>query len=511
MIKLTGESLTIPLLVKVARFHEPVSIDKNAMKVVQKSRSVVENMVKHGQTVYGVNTGFGKLSNERIDPEELSDLQKNLLMSHACGTGDVLDEAVVRGMMLLRVNALIKGFSGIRLEVVQLLVKFLNHGITPVVYAQGSLGASGDLVPLAHMALPLINEGEVFYKQKRYRTRQGLKEANIKPLERLEAKEGLALINGTQAMTSIGALTLYDAYQTLVHASVASGMSFEALKGIIDVFDPRIHEVRPHKGQRKIAALMNRVLKDSKNVSHQGDDHVQDAYSLRCVPQVHGASLDTFDYVRGVLETEMNAATDNPLIFHDTKQGLSAGNFHGQPVALVMDFLKIAIAEIANISERRLERLVNKDLNDRFPPFLAKEKGRNSGFMIVQYVAASLVSENKVLCHPASVDSIPSSGNQEDHVSMGTIAARHASQVLKHTRKVVGLEMFTAAQALDFEGLHKCGPLTRSFYNRIRDHVPFIEEDTWMQPYMDQVETLLIEDKMSFEVLEGMIWKDVFA
>ncbi len=511
MIRIDGNNLTLKRFITVARHGETVEIDKKAEQNVKISRRTVTSMIEDKRVVYGINTGFGKLSDERIKDEDLSTLQRNLLMSHACGTGDVLPIEFVRGMILLRVNALIKGYSGIRLEVVKKLVAFLNANVTPVVYAQGSLGASGDLVPLAHMALPLIDEGEVWYKGKRYCANEGLALAGIEPIDKLEAKEGLALINGTQAMVSIGAFTLYDAYQALMDASLSSAMSFEALKGIIDVFDPRIHAARPHKGQQKIAALMLSLLENSRNVSHQGDDHVQDAYSLRCIPQVHGASLDAFEYVKEKLEIEMNAATDNPLVFSKENEALSAGNFHGQPIAIAMDFLAIAISELASIAERRLERLVNKDLNDRFPPFLAKDKGRNSGFMIVQYVAASLVSENKVLAHPASVDSIPSSGNKEDHVSMGTIGARKAHAILKHTRKVIALEMFCAAQALDFEGLNKTGPKVRNLYEMIRSKVPFIEEDTMMQPYMDRIEKLLIDKTINDEELEAMLWNDMLV
>ncbi len=507
MIYIDGNHLTLEEFIQVSRDKKQVVVVNKAWENVKKSRDVVQARIDHKDIVYGINTGFGKLSDVRIAENDLSALQKNLLRSHACGSGEPFDVEVVRGMMLLRINALIKGYSGIRKQTIETLLTMLNENVIPVVYTQGSLGASGDLVPLAHMALPLIGEGDVFLEGKIVPAKNALISKSIDKLERLEAKEGLALINGTQAMASVGALTLYDAIQTFIYSGISAAMSFEALNGIIDVFDKRIHEARPHKGQCMTASLMRKILKGSKNVTHQGDDHVQDAYSLRTLPQVHGASYDAFSYVKTVLEIEMNSATDNPLIFTDTKEALSAGNFHGQPLAIAFDFLSIAISELANISERRLERLVNKDLNKKFPAFLAKEKGRNSGFMIVQYAAASLVSENKSLAHPASVDSIPSSGNQEDHVSMGTIAARKAAQIVKHTRKVVALEMFTAAQALDFNGANGCAPLTRQAYHKIRKGVPFIEEDTIMKPYMDYVETLLINNVIPITELEAFLWK----
>ncbi len=507
MIILDGESLDLEQFIAVVRDKQKVALDEKAIFRVNKAHQLVEKHIQDNRVVYGINTGFGKLSDIRIKNEELSDLQKNLLLSHACGTGELFDNDVVRGMLLLRVNALIKGYSGIRIEVIEKLCEFLNKDLIPVVYSQGSLGASGDLVPLAHMALPLLGEGEVIYQNERQSAKKGLQKANIKPLDRLEAKEGLALINGTQAMVSVGALATYDAFKTFKHAIISATMSFEALKGICDVFDERIHNARPHHGQLRVAGMMRHTIKDSKNVSHQGDDHIQDAYSLRCIPQVHGATLDALEYALNKIEIEMNSATDNPLLFTKEEDVLSAGNFHGQPVAMVFDYLAIAVHELANISERRLERMVNTDINKMFPPFLAKYKGRNSGFMIVQYVAASLVSENKVLTHPASVDSIPSSANKEDHVSMGTIAARKLAKVMEHTRKVIALEMFTAAQALDFQGLNACGSVCRKAYDIIRSGVPFIEEDTMMQPYMDFVETCLIEDKITDEVLEAWLWK----
>jgi len=507
MIILDGNSLSLDDFIRVARDKAFVKIDEHAVRNVEKAYESVQKRVRNKDVVYGINTGFGRLSDVRIAEADLSALQKNLLRSHACGTGALFDVETVRGMMVLRVNALIKGYSGVRLKTVQTLVDMLNENVVPVVYSQGSLGASGDLVPLAHMALPLIGEGDVFAEGQRMSAEKAFSIHGISKLERLKAKEGLALINGTQAMASVGALTLYDAMETFKHASLSAGLTFEALNGIIDVFDERIHEARPHEGQMETAKIMRTILQGSRNTTHQGDDHVQDAYSLRTIPQVHGASLDAFHYVRKVLETEMNSATDNPLVLFEPEAALSAGNFHGQPLAIALDFLAVAISELASISERRIERLVNADINKKFPPFLAKVKGRNSGFMIVQYTAASLVSENKSLAHPASVDSIPSSGNQEDHVSMGTIAARKARSILEHTRKVIALEMFTATQALDFTGGNHLAQRTKRVYQTIRDAVPFIEEDTMMQPWMDKVEDMLKRNLFKDDTLEAMIWK----
>ncbi|MFW5894340.1 MAG: histidine ammonia-lyase [Bacillota bacterium] len=506
MITLDGFSLTLDDFVKVARYKEPVKISSKAKEAVRKSRRVVQHNIEQKNVVYGINTGFGNLANVRIADSDFNALQRNLVVSHACGTGEPFDSEIVRGMMVLRVNALIKGYSGIRLEVIDKLVDMLNRDVIPVVYEQGSLGASGDLVPLAHMALPLIGEGEVDYDGKTWDSLDAFRKAGIEPLDALQAKEGLALINGTQAMLSVGALTLYDGFDLYLSSLLSSGLTFEALNGIIDVFDRRIHEARPHKGQSITAMLMRRLLEGSKNTRHQGEGKVQDAYSLRCIPQVHGATLETLLDVLKKVQVEMNSATDNPLMFVEDEKAISAGNFHGEILAMYFDYLAIALSEIASISERRLERLVNAGLNHKYPPFLAKYMGRNSGFMIVQYSAASLVSENKALAHPASVDSIPSSGNQEDHVSMGSIAARKARKILSHSRKVVALEMFCAAQALDFDGKSSLSPVLKAVYESIRKDVPFIEEDTYMKRYMDRIERMLIDHTMHPEKWEAMLW-----
>ncbi len=495
MIILNGENLTLDLLHDIARNKSEVGISDRCKTQVKQSRQRVETILDDNGTVYGINTGFGKMADTNINIEDMNQLQENLIKSHACGIGKPLSEAIVRGMMALRINALIKGFSGIRLETIETLLALLNNDIIPVVYEKGSLGASGDLVPLAHMSLPIIGLGDVFYKGKKMSAKVGLEKAGVTPLSGLEAKEGLALINGTQAMTSIGALALYDAFNTFHAATKSASLTFEALNGIIDVFDDRVHVIRNQQGQIDVAKMMGSRFIMSKNVTHQGEIRVQDAYSLRCIPQVHGATLDTLRFVKETVEKEMNAVTDNPIIFEDGK-AISAGNFHGQPIALAMDYLGIAMSEIANISERRIERLVNPQLNNGLPAFLVNKCGLNSGFMIVQYAAASLVSENKVLAHPASVDSIPSSANQEDHVSMGTIGARKAAQIIEHTRQVIGLELFTAAQALDFRGKDLLSPINKGVYDLVRTVVPFIKEDVTMHEHMKRCEQLIINEKI---------------
>jgi len=447
IVAIDGESLTIDDVVQVARFGKKVEIAVSAIEQIKKSRDVIETAIKEGRTVYGVNTGFGDLANVSIGPEDLAKLQVNLIRSHSVGVGDPFPIDVVRGMILLRANALAKGYSGIRFEVLINLIGMLNHGVTPVVPQQGSVGSSGDLAPLAHMALVLIGEGEAFYDGERMDGLKALKKVGMKPIS-LQAKEGVALINGTQPMTSVGALTVSDALETVKDAMISASMSLEALRGTRSAFDKRIHAIRAHEGQTDVAKTMRTLLPDSEiNQSHAECGKVQDAYSLRCIPQVIGASLDTIRYVQSVVETEINSATDNPLVFPDDGSIVSGGNFHGQPIALAMDFLGIALSELANISERRVNRLVNPHLSG-LPAFLTTEGGLESGMMIAQYTAAALVSENKVLAHPASVDSIPTSADQEDHVSMGTIAARKASLILENVKNVIAIEYMCATQGI---------------------------------------------------------------
>ncbi|HLS20879.1 MAG TPA: histidine ammonia-lyase [Bacillota bacterium] len=475
MITLTGYSLTFQDVDRVVNRLENVAIDEAAIKRVVENRKVVEEKIAAKQTMYGINTGFGKFSDVIIAEKDLADLQLNLIRSHACGVGEPFSEAISRTMMLLRANTLLRGYSGARVEVVEQLIRFINANIHPVIPEQGSLGASGDLAPLAHLTLALIGEGEVFYEGERMATKDALQRANIEPIT-LEAKEGLALINGTQAMTAVGIIAYLEMEKLLYQSELIASMTLEGLEGIIDAFHKSLHEARGHKEQIEVAERIRDLLNDSKLITRQGEKRVQDAYSLRCIPQVLGASWQTFYYVKDILQTEMNAVTDNPLIFSDDDAVISGGNFHGQPVALAMDFLKIGIAELANIAERRIERLVNPQLND-LPPFLSPSPGLESGAMIMQYSAAALVSENKTLAHPASVDSIPSSANQEDHVSMGTIAARHAYQMLQNTRHVIAIELICAMEAVEYRGIDKMATKTKQFYDKAREIVPSITKD----------------------------------
>ncbi|MEB6549012.1 histidine ammonia-lyase [Heyndrickxia sporothermodurans] len=475
MIQLTGNTLTINEVKKVLFDNERVEIAKASMEKVNQSHEAVQRIVKEKKVVYGITTGFGKFSDVYIDSENVEELQLNLIHSHACGVGEPFPEIVSRAMLLLRANALSKGFSGVRPLIIETLVHFINAGIHPVVPQQGSLGASGDLAPLSHLALAIMGEGEVFYKGERVPTEVALNDTGIEPVT-LQAKEGLALINGTQAMTAMGVVAYIEAEQLAKQSELISSITIEALQGIIDAFDEDVHVARGYQQQVDVARRMREYLSDSKLITRQGELRVQDAYSLRCIPQVHGASWQALDYVKEKLEIEINAATDNPLIFDDGEKVISGGNFHGQPIAIAMDFMKIAVAELANISERRIERLVNPSLND-LPGFLSPEPGLQSGAMIMQYAAASLVSENKTLAHPASVDSIPSSANQEDHVSMGTIAARHAYQIIQNSRRVLAIEMICAMQGAEYRGTEKMATATKKFYDKGREIVPSIVKD----------------------------------
>jgi histidine ammonia-lyase len=475
MITLTGNSLTLEEVKRVLFNKEAVTAAPKSMNAVKKSREAVEKIVAQQKIVYGINTGFGKFSDVRIGETHVRDLQLNLIRSHACGVGDPFPKVVCKAMLLLRANALLKGFSGVRPLIIEMLIELLNREIIPVIPAQGSLGASGDLAPLSHLALVLIGEGEVIYKGQRMNALDALKKEGLVPIT-LEAKEGLALINGTQAMTAMGVIAYLEAEQIAYMSEWIAAMTMEGLNGIMDAFAEEIHMARGYSQQIKTAERIRNYLIDSKLTTVQGELRVQDAYSLRCIPQVHGASWQTLDFIKDKLEIEINAATDNPLIFDDGKKVISGGNFHGQPIAFAMDFMKIAVSELANISERRIERLVNPQLNS-LPPFLSPEPGLQSGAMIMQYVAAALVSENKTLAHPASVDSIPSSANQEDHVSMGTIAARHAYQIIQNTRRVISIELICAMQAVEFQGAEKMASKTRALYEQGRKIVSSIKKD----------------------------------
>jgi histidine ammonia-lyase len=485
-----GRPLTIEDVVQVARHGAKVVLDGKAKTRVRASRKYVEKLVAADQVVYGITTGFGKLAHVKIAATDVEQLQRNLILSHAMGVGEALSTEQVRAMLLLRAQSLAFGFSGIRLEVIELLLECLNQGVHPVIPAQGSVGASGDLAPLSHMALTLIGEGKAEYRGKIVSSSQALKKAGLRPVT-LQAKEGLALINGTQAMTAIGALVLYDAQTLATSADIAGAMSLEALKGTLSAFDQKVFEVRPHSGAKRSAENVRRLGAHSPiHKSHEDCEKIQDAYSLRCMPQVHGASRDALHHVREVLEREINSVTDNPLVFADDNKVISAGNFHGQPVALAMDYAKLAIAELANISERRTEHMLDPAVSG-LPAFLAKQGGLHSGLMISQYTAASLVSENKVLVHPASADSIPTSANQEDHVSMGTTSARQAAMMLKNAQWVVAIELLNALQALDFHLPLQPGPGVKAATRILREHVPPLEKDRLMTDDLEAIKTLI--------------------
>jgi histidine ammonia-lyase len=437
VLELSGQPLTLDEIAAVAYQRRKVAVAEEAWAGIKASRAVVESVVSGGETAYGINTGFGKLADVRIDASDLKALQHNLVRSHACGIGEPLPEAETRAMLLLRANVLAKGHSGVRPVVVETLTTFLNHGIHPVVPARGSVGASGDLPPLAHLALALIGEGEVFYQQKRVKAANALKTAGVAPLE-LEAKEGLALLNGTQAMAATGALALERGLRVVELFDLAGAMSLEALRGTPAAFDERIHKARPHRGQIEVAAHLRQLLEESEiRESHRHNDpRVQDAYCLRCMPQVHGAARRALAHVREVIEVESGSATDNPLIFVDENgivSGgaiLSGGNFHGAPLALALDYAAIALTDMMSISERRIDRLLNPDMNEGLPPFLSDTPGVSSGLMIAHVAAAALLNEAKVLAHPASVDSVPTSGGKEDHVSMGMTSALKLRQIV---------------------------------------------------------------------------------
>lgn len=489
-IYVDGNSLTLDQFIDVVRKGYQVELTEESIEKVNKARALVDRSMEEDKTIYGITTGFGKFSDVKITQDETKELQRNLIISHACGVGSPLSEEEARGIMLLRVNALSKGYSGIRLSTLNTLKEMLNKGVHPIIPEKGSLGASGDLAPLAHMVLVLIGEGEAIYKGERISGKEAMGKAGIEPVE-LTAKEGLALINGTQVMTSIGALTLYDAINLSKTADIATGLTMEALNGITNAFDEKVHKIRHHKGQINTGKNVLSIVENSKMTTKQGELRVQDAYSIRCIPQIHGASKDCLEYVKQKVEIEMNAATDNPLIFVDEEEVISGGNFHGQPMAITFDFLGIGISELANVSERRLERLVNPALSEGLPAFLTENGGLHSGFMIVQYAAAALVSENKSLAHPASIDSIPSSANQEDHVSMGTIAARQAREILGNARKVIAMEMLAACQGIDLRGNKGLGSGTDIAYNIIREQVPTLKEDRVMHLDIDKCEQIL--------------------
>ncbi|CAN2040014.1 Histidine ammonia-lyase [Candidatus Magnetomoraceae bacterium gMMP-15] len=502
-IYLGMEGMSLDDLVAIARHDAFVKLTRNAEKRILDTRKLIDKWVKEEKPVYGITTGFGALSNVNISRKDTKRLQKNILISHAAGVGEMLEPEAVRAVMALRIKDFARGYSGIRLETVKALIKLLNKGVIPVIPEKGSVGASGDLAPLAHLSLVLIGEGEAFYKGKRITGIEALKKCAMSPLE-LGSAEGLALINGTQVMTAIGGLAIYDAIRLCKLIDIAASMSLEVLMGSRMEFNKRIHKLRLHPGQALAADNMLRITQNSEIISsHKDCSRIQDAYTLRCSPQVHGATRDAVDYSLKVIEIEMNSSTNNPLIFHESGDFLLGGNFHGQPVALALDFLGIAVSELANISERRIERLVNPKLSG-LPAFLVKNGGLNSGFMIAQYTAAALVSENKILSHPASVDSIPTSANKEDHVSMGTISSRKCRDIVKNTENVIAIELLCAAQALDLFTNMKPGEGTFAAYKVIRDNISHLETDRLMYRDIETMKGLMKSGKILKAVEDGV-------
>jgi histidine ammonia-lyase len=481
-----GENLTIEDVVAVAREGAEVEIPRKTKKKVERCRQFLEEAVKEKKVVYGVTTGFGALATVVIPSEKAKKLQSNLIRSHSAGVGKPLDKDTTRALMLLRANTLAKGYSGIKLQTLETLVQMINNRVHPVIPEKGSVGASGDLAPLAHMVLVMMGEGEAEYQGRIMSGKEAMEKTGITPVE-LDSKEGLALINGTQLMTAIGTLTLYDAERLVKTAEIAAAMSLEALSGISDAFDERIHRIRPHPGQiasaRNIRFLTadSKIMQSSNMLTREPKTRPpHDPYSLRCTPQVIGAARDTISHVRKVIETEINSAIDNPLIFVEDKEFLSGGNFLGQPVSVAMDLLSIALTIIGNISERRIARLMDENLSLGLPAFLIHkevEKGIHSGFMSTQITAAALASENKALAHPASIDSIPTEANFEDFVSMGSIAARKAREILQNVEWILAIELICSAQGIDYRGADKAGKGTKAAHSLLRKKVPILKED----------------------------------
>jgi len=495
-VRLNGNNLSLEELRAVTHERRPVLLEPDAREKVSKARAVVEALVRENRVAYAITTGVGKLSDVHIAPAQNRQLQLNLIRSHSAGVGEPLSQEETRAMMLLRANSLAKGFSGVRPEVIVQLCEMLNRGVHPIVPSQGSVGASGDLAPLAHLALAMIGEGDVIFENAHMPAADALKRAQIKPLVP-EAKEAISLINGTQAMLAVGTLALLAAENLAETADVVGAMTLDALHGTDVAFDERIHAARPHAGQMHVAANLRRLIAGSHiRESHKDCGRVQDAYSLRCIPQVHGAVRDTLEFCRKTFEIEMNSAVDNPLVFvtgKDEGDVISGGNFHGEPLAFALDYLAIVLSALAGISERRIERLVNPALNEGLPPFLAADAGINSGFMMPQVTAAALASENKVLAHPASVDSITTSGNKEDYVSMGMAAAIKLKKVLANTTNVLAIEACAAAQAIDFLAPLKTSRLLQEAHAAIRKVSPKIEHDRVLARDISAISSLLAD------------------
>jgi histidine ammonia-lyase len=512
---LDGESLTFDQ-VKAVAFGVPgkphVALSEAAAAQVERAAEAVQRLIDDGVIAYGITTGFGAFKDRVIPPEQTEQLQRNILASHAVGVGDSLDIPMTRAIILIRANTLARGYSGVRLETLQLLLGMLNTGVHPVIPEKGSLGASGDLAPLAHACLPMIGLGEAEYRGERLAGDEALRKAGLQPV-RLAAKEGLALTNGTAVMCALGVLQTLRAERLSQTADIAGSLSLEALHGTVLAFDERIHQLRPFPRQQDCAAYLRRILAGSQFTRGEDPTYVQDAYTLRCIPQVHGAVRDAIAYARWAFEIELNAVTDNPLLFVDDSgetEVLSGGNFHGEPLAIAMDYLGLALAELGNISERRIMRLTDEASNIHvLPAFLTREGGLNSGFMIAQYTAASLATENKVLAHPASVDTIPTSANMEDHVSMGVTAGLKLRSILDNVERILGIELMCAAQGIDFrredEGAQaKLGAGTGAAYALIREQVPFLERDAVMYPHVEVVYRMVAEGELVNRVASAL-------
>ncbi len=494
MHQITTEKLDFATIERILRTGEKIALSEEVKKNIHVCRAYLDKkMSSQKEPIYGINTGFGSLCNVVIPGEDLEKLQANLVMSHACGTGDEVPQEVVKLMLLLKVQALAYGKSAVQLETVERLVDFFNRNILPVVYQQGSLGASGDLAPLAHMSLPLLGLGEVYYKNKKQQAAVVLDELKWKAVT-LKSKEGLALLNGTQFMSAYGVWCLLQTRKLSAAADTIAAISIDAFDGRIDPFKPHIHAIRPHAGQVNTATVILNLLKDSELISRK-KEQVQDPYSFRCIPQVHGASKDTFEYVSGIFLIEINSVTDNPTVFPEEDEIISGGNFHGQPLALALDFLAIALAELGSISERRSYQLI-AGLRG-LPPFLVAKPGLNSGFMIPQYTAASIVSQNKQLCSPACVDSIVSSNGQEDHVSMGANAATKCYKIVENLKRILAIELMNASQALEFRRPAKSSPQLESIVSAYRKQVPFIEQDKIL--YTEIEKTVQFIEQTSFD------------
>src|ERR1041385_6126721 len=495
MLQLQGQQLTLQQIVDVAEGREQVVLADDARVRVEQARGVVQDIVEQGRTVYGVNTGFGKLSDVSIDRADLIQLQLNLVRSHSVGLGDPLSEAEARAMLLLRANVLAAGFSGARPLIIETLIAMLEKGVTPVIPEKGSVAPSGDLAPLAHLALAAIGEGEVFYKGERLAAAVALERAQIAPLQ-LEVKEGLALLNGTQAMGAVGGLAMYRAERLIRLADVAGAMTLEALRGTPVAFDERIHAARPHAGQVAVAAHLRELLQDSEiRQSHLvNDPRVQDAYSLRCMPQVHGAIRTALSHAREVVEIESGSATDNPLVFSETGEVLSGGNFHGAPLALVFDYAAIALTDLMSITERRIDRLVNPDSNEGLPPFLTPQPGISSGFMMLQVTAVALLNEAKVLAHPASIDNVPTDGGKEDHVSMGMTAATKLREIVKLAELTTSIELLAAAQAVEYHAPLAPGAGVKQAYGIVRQLVAPLTNDRSTSGDIEKIRDAIVAD-----------------